>query len=257
MDTVVLITVFSTFLLAGMIKGVIGLGLPTVSLAVLTVALGLPQAMALLLVPSLLTNVWQAVVGGNTTTILKRIWPFISMATGTVWIGAIALTTIDLSILSALLGLLLITYAVVNLAGVRLSIPARHEIWAGTAFGTVNGILTGMTGSFVVPGVMFLQAIGLPRDTLVQAMGILFTASTIALAVSLGHNDLLSLRLGVMSTVAVVPAIAGMVAGQKIRKRLSEAVFRKMFFISLLGLGIYITANTILMLALPLQNLFR
>jgi hypothetical protein len=73
MDTVVLIIVFSTFLLAGMIKGVIGLGLPTVSLAVLTVVLGLPQAMALLLVPSLLTNVWQAVVGGNATTILKRI----------------------------------------------------------------------------------------------------------------------------------------------------------------------------------------
>ena len=60
MDTVVLILVFSTFLLAGMIKGVIGLGLPTVSLAILTVVIGLPQAMALLLVPSLLTNVWQA-----------------------------------------------------------------------------------------------------------------------------------------------------------------------------------------------------
>jgi uncharacterized membrane protein YfcA len=245
MDTVVLIAILSTFLLAGMIKGVIGLGLPTVSLAVLTVVLGLPQAMALLLVPSFLTNVWQAAVGGNATTILKRIWPFILMATVTVWIGAIALTTIDLSILSALLGLLLITYAVANLAGVRFSIPARHEIWAGTALGTANGILTGMTGSFVVPGVMFLQAIGLPRDTLIQAMGILFTASTIALAVSLGLNGLISPRLGVMSMVAVVPAIAGMVAGQKIRKRLSEVVFRKVFFISLLGLGFYITANAI------------
>jgi len=248
MDIIILITVFSTFLLAGMVKGVIGLGLPTVSLAVLTVALGLPQAMALLLVPSLLTNVWQAAVGGNATTILKRIWPFTLMATITVWIGAIALTTIDLSILSALLGLLLITYAVVNLAGVRFSIPARHEIWIGIAFGTANGILTGMTGSFVVPGVMFLQAIGLPRDTLIQAMGILFTASTLALAVSLSYNDLLSPRLGVMSTAAVVPALAGMVVGQKIRKRLSEAVFRKVFFISLLGLGMYITANAILLL---------
>jgi uncharacterized membrane protein YfcA len=249
MDTVVLILVFSTFLLAGMIKGVIGLGLPTVSLAILTVVIGLPQAMALLLVPSLLTNVWQALVGGNATTILKRIWPFILMASATVWIGAIALTTIDLSALSALLGLLLITYAIVNLSGVRLLISARHEFWAGSALGTVNGILTGMTGSFVVPGVMFLQAIGLPRDTLVQAMGLLFTASTIALAVSLFHNDLLSLRLGGLSLVAVVPAIAGMAAGRKIRKRLSEDLFRKVFFISLLGLGTYITVNAILSLA--------
>ena len=246
MDIVVLITLFATFLLAGTVKGVIGLGLPTVSLAVLTVALDLPQAMALLLVPSLLTNVWQAAVGGNAIAILKRIWPFILMATITVWIGAIALTTVDLSTLSALLGLLVITYAVVNLAGIRLSIPARHEFWAGTVIGTANGILTGMTGSFAVPGVMFLQAIGLPRDALIQAMGILFTVSTVALAVALGHNDLLSPRLGVLSVVAVVPAIVGMIAGQKVRKLLSEAVFRKVFFISLLGLGLYITANAIL-----------
>jgi len=64
----------------------------------------------------------------------------------------------------------------------------------------VNGILTGMTGSFVIPGVMFLQAIGLPRDTLIQAMGMLFTASTLALAIALQGNRLLTVELGSLST---------------------------------------------------------
>lgn len=242
-DTPIILAVFGTFLIAGTVKGIIGLGLPTVSLALLTVAIDLPNAMALLLVPSFVTNLWQAVVGGAGGAILRRLWPFLLMATVTVWLGATALTRVDLSLLSALLGGLLVAYAVLSLAGVRLTITLGQEIWAGPLVGTVNGVLTGMTGSFVVPGVLFLQAIGLSRDQLIQAMGMLFTASTVALAVALQGNNLLSLELGTMSAMALVPAIVGMMLGQRIRQRLSEQKFRRVFFVSLLVLGGYIIAN--------------
>ena len=95
MDTVVLILVFSTFLLAGMIKGVIGLGLPTVSLAILTVVIGLPQAMALLLASPLLPNVCHPPVVANATTILKRICPITFFAYAIVWLGVIPPAAID------------------------------------------------------------------------------------------------------------------------------------------------------------------
>ncbi|MEM7226163.1 MAG: sulfite exporter TauE/SafE family protein [Pseudomonadota bacterium] len=235
-----------TFLLAGAVKGVIGLGLPTVSLALLTVALDLPSAMALLLVPSFVTNLWQALVGGNALAIVRRLWPFLLTATATVWLGALALTRVDLALLSALLGLLLVVYGALNLAGVRPAIAPRQEPWLGPLAGTANGVLTGMTGSFVVPGVLFLQAIGLPRDQLIQAMGLLFTLSTVALAAALGQNDLLGARLGLASAAAVVPALLGMVAGQTLRHRLSEAQFRRVFFLALLALGLYIIANAAL-----------
>jgi uncharacterized membrane protein YfcA len=243
-ETAVLLSIMATFFLAGTVKGVIGLGLPTVSLAVLTVLVGLPQAMTLLLAPSLLTNLWQAMARGGALVIVKRLWPFLLMATLTIWIGAFALTRVDLFWLSILLGMLLIIYSLVNLAGFRPTIPARHEIWTGAVAGVANGLLTGMTGSFVVPGVLYLQAISLPRDTLVQAMGILFTLSTIALSVALAHNGWLSGRLGLMSIAAVMPAMAGMLVGQRIRKSLSENLFRKIFYISLLMLGLYIVINT-------------
>jgi uncharacterized membrane protein YfcA len=103
-----------------------------------------------------------------------------------------------------------------------------------------------MTGSFVVPGVLYLQAIGLPRDMLIQAMGMLFTASTAALAVALGGRNLLTLELGAISTAAVLPAIAGMILGQRLRRRLSETSFRRVFFLSLLALGAYIVARSFL-----------
>lgn len=244
-DPAVLAIVLATFVLAGTVKGVIGLGLPTVSLALLTVALDLPSAMALLLLPSFITNVWQGAVGGHGREIIKRIWPFLTLATVMVWFGGLALSRVDLSMLSALLGALITAYAVISLAGVRISISPTHERWAGPVFGTINGILTGMTGSFVMPGVMFLQAIGLSRDALVQAMGMLFTVSTVALGVALGGNDLLTQEMGILSALGVVPALIGMVIGQRIRKSLPEEKFRRVFFVSLLILGLYIVAGAL------------
>lgn len=244
-DSATLLVVAGTFFIAGAVKGVIGLGLPTVSLALLTVALDLPTAMALLLVPSFVTNLWQSVVGGNARGILYRLWPFLLMATVTVWIGVGALTRLDPSLLTALLGALLVTYSVVNLGGMRLTIPTRHELWAGPLIGSANGVLTGMTGSFVVPGVMFLQAIGLSRDVLIQAMGMLFTASTLALAAALQQANLLTVGHGAVSGAAVLPAIVGMMVGQRVRKSLSEQRFRAVLFIALFLLGAYIIGNAL------------
>ncbi len=244
-DSITISIIAAVFTIAGTVKGVIGLGLPTVSLALLTVAFDLPSAMALLIVPSLVTNFWQAVVGGNFRVTLLRIWPFLLMASGTVWIGALSLTRINLHILSALLGGLLITYSALKLAGLHFFLKKQYEIPVGILVGLVNGVLTGMTGSFVVPGVMFLQSIKLKKDALIQAMGMLFLVSTLALAFSLQQNELLPSKLGVLSFVALIPAIVGMVLGQKIRKRLSEAIFRRVFFISLFILGLYILFNNL------------
>lgn len=243
LDTSSIAVIVGTFLIAGTVKGVLGLGLPTVSVALLTVAIDLPHAMAILLIPSLITNLWQAVAGGNGRAILHRIWPFLLLATVTVSIGASALTRLDLPLLSALLGVLLVVYSTVNLAGVSFTITESQEKWVGPLAGLSNGVLTGMTGSFVVPGVMFLQALGLPRDMLIQAMGMLFVASTLALGVALQGVDLLTNELGAMSAFALLPAIIGMAIGQQFRKRLPEQLFRRVFFLALLMVGVYIIAG--------------
>ena len=233
------------FLIAGAVKGVIGLGLPTVSLGLLTVALDLHTAMALLVVPSFVTNLWQSAVGGNAKVILSRLWPFLVTAIVTVWIGVAALTRLNPALLTALLGAQLVTYSLLSLGGIRLAIPIRHERWTGFMVGSANGVLTGMTGSSVVPCVMFLQAIGLPRDVLMQSMGILFAGSTLALAAALHQANFLTVDHGVLSSVAVLPALAGMMGGQWIRKRLSEQRFRTVFFVALLILGVYLVASAI------------
>ena len=242
-DGFTFLVIAATFLIAGTVKGVIGLGLPPISLALLVLVFDLPQAMALVLAPSFVTNLWQAVVGSNGGVILRRLWLFFLVALVTVWLGATALTRVDLSLLSGLLGALLAVYSTANLFGLRLTVSPRLELWVGLLVGSANGILAGMTGSFVVPGVWFLQAIGLRRDALIQAMGILFSSSTLALAFALQGNGLLTIELGTLSVAALLPALIGMVLGQRMRQMLSEQIFQRVFFIFLLMLGAYLIVS--------------
>jgi uncharacterized membrane protein YfcA len=162
------------------------------------------------------------------------------MATSMVSVGASALTRIDLDLLSGILGSSLIVYAVVSLAGLKFTVQAHQEPWAGIALGSLNGIITGMTGAFLIPSTMYFQAIGLPRDMLVQAMGILFTALTISLAFSLQSNNLMAGDTLITSFLLIIPALTGMLSGSALRNHLSEVVFRLVFFSSLIILGFYI-----------------
>lgn len=242
-DPMIIAIVAAAFLFAGLVKGVVGLGLPTVALALLTATVGLPQAMALLLAPAIVTNIWQGAVGGHFQTIFRRLWPFLVIAIVTVWAGVAILASVEVALVSMLFGVFLAAYSLMSLRQVRFSIRRDQEPWLGPVLGVGSGMMTGLTGS-AVPGVLYLQAIGLPRDILIQAMGVLFTLSTGALALALGSNDLLTAELGIMSVAAVVPAILGMVLGQKVRKRMPEAVFRRALFLALLGLGIFIVLQS-------------
>ncbi len=235
-----------TFFVAGFVKGVIGLGLPTVSLALLTATVGLIPAMGLLIVPSFVTNVWQAIQGRAFVSILKRLWPFLAATVIGTLLGAKGLTSFDASLLAALLGGLLIIYASLNLHRPKVPDISRIETWLGPLAGAVTGVLTGLTGSFVVPGVMYLQALAMPRDVLIQAMGVAFTVSTVALALALNDQRLISQELGIQSAAGVVPAIIGMVIGQRVRSKLSESLFLRIFFAALAVLGIYITARSLI-----------
>ena len=178
-DNATALAIFSAILLAGLLKGTIGVGFQTVGIAFLTVITNLPNAIALLLIPSLVTNIWQAGVGGKLFIILIRLWPLIITASMMVWFGSIALTSVSLSYLSALLGLLLIIYSTFSLFGLRLEVKTKNERWLAPFIGLINGVLTGMTGIFVVPCVFYFQAIGFRKDTLIPVSYTHLTLPTI------------------------------------------------------------------------------
>ena len=229
-----------SFLLAGFVKGVVGLGLPTISLALLTALLDLPTAMALLVVPAFCTNIWQGFAGGHLRVLLRRLWPLLLAVIPFVWAGAALSGLFETTNLTRVLGGILVLYAAVSFRSMPFIIPHRLHAWLGLLCGAINGVLTGLTGSLFLPGVIYLQAIGLPRDQLVQAMGLLFALSTAALGISLQDAGRIESGLWQISGFALLPAVVGMQCGKFCRGYFSDDLFRRIFLSGLASLGLYI-----------------
>ncbi|MEH2921516.1 sulfite exporter TauE/SafE family protein [Samsonia erythrinae] len=235
------ITIISVFLLAGIVKGVIGLGLPTIAMGLLTVVMPPASAASLLIIPSLVTNIWQLFIGPAFFRLIKRLWGLIAgIFIGTLFSVLPGLTSTS-SWTEAALGIVLIMYGLWGLIATKLPSPGKAEKWLSPLVGYLTGAITAATGVFVIPAVPYLQSLQLNKDDLVQSLGLAFTASTLALAMHLSLDSKLDHVDYALSAIALIPAIAGMYAGQYLRKLISELAFRRCFFIGLIALGAYMT----------------
>lgn len=243
MDTTTVILIgfiAATFVLAGFVKGVIGLGLPTVAIGLLGVVMAPAQAAALLAVPNIVTNGWQIARGPGLAAILRRLWPMLAACCVGTWAGAGLIERQKDGSATLWLGVALVLYALVGLKAAKLRVPRRTEAWLGPLVGLVTGVVTAATGVFVLPAVPYLQALGLDREELVQSLGLSFLISTLALSIGLIGAGALDLATARHSLLALLPALAGMAAGQAIRARISAGTFKLCFFAGLLSLGGYL-----------------
>lgn len=237
-----LVTIALTFCVAGFVKGVLGLGLPTLAMGLLGLVMPAAEAAALLVLPSLVTNLWQLLTGPRFGALLRRLWPMLGGICIGTWSGAGLIAGTDAAVTTTALGWALAVYAMVGLTAVRMTLPSAWEPWLSPPVGAITGLVTAATGVFVIPAVPFLQALGLTKDDLVQALGLSFTVSTIALAASLAGDGAYDATLAGTSLLATVPALAGMALGQWARGRLHPESFRRWFFLGLLALGLYMAA---------------
>lgn len=231
------------FVAAGTVKGLVGLGLPTVAMALLAQTMTPAAAAALLIVPSFVTNVWQLGPTATLAPLWRRLWPMqLGVCTGT-WVGAWLLGAPAGAWATAAVGAALVLYAVWGLSTARFTVSAAHERWLGPTVGALTGLLTAATGVFNVPAVPYLQSLGIGPDELVQAMGISFTTSTVALAIGLYANESYSAASLAASMLMLPPALIGMFLGQRMRQTLSPSIFRTCFLIALLVLGAQMLAR--------------
>jgi hypothetical protein len=226
----------AVFFLAGLVKGVIGGGLPSISIGLLGMVMPIPQAAALVVVPSFFTNVWQS-FGPQLYALLRRLWLMLAGICVGAWLGAGLMTGAYSEWARTGLGLSLAIYAAIGLLNLRLSLPRASEPWLAPFIGVATGFIAAGTGVFVIPSGPYLQAIGLNKNEMVQALGITFTVSTVVLGAIVAHAGSVRMALLVPTAVALVASLAGMWVGQKLRSRLPEETFRQFFFAGLLLLG--------------------
>ena len=236
----------AAFLLAGFIKGVLGLGLPTVSMGLLAVTMPPGQALAIVIVPAIVTNIWQTFVGPYLRDIVRRLWPLMAGTVIGIWLNAGLLTGPYALYGTVILGLLLVIYAIVGLSRFSFHVARRDEKWIGGIVGVVTGLISAATGVQVIPSMPFLQAIGMEKDELVQALGVFFTTATVALAFNLTTAGLLTAATALPGAVAMAASFAGMFIGQAVRTRMQPDVFRRWFLIAMILLGLYLAGSALI-----------
>lgn len=236
--------VMIVFAIAGMIKGTIGLGLPAVSMGLMSLVMAPVQAAALLIIPSMITNIWQLFAEGEVWRLIKRFWTLLlGIVVGSIWSIFPTLAKSEFQA-EALLGVMLAIYGIYGLCAQQMPNLSTREKYLSPIVGYLGGALTVATGVVVIPVVPYLQALHLKRDDLVQALGLAFTTSTLCLAGFLAMN---SQTIGDFnyswSFLALVPALVGMWLGKKIRSAISEQRFRQVFFCGLIVFGSYMALH--------------
>ncbi len=240
-----LFLIAAVFLLAGFVKGVLGLGLPTVSMGLLVVAMQPSRALAIVIAPAIITNIWQTFGGPYLRDIVRRLWPLMLCTVIGSLMSAGAMTGPYARYGTIALGVLLVSYAVIGLTQLRLRVAPRNEKWVGGIVGLITGVISASTGVQVIPSVPFIQAIGMEKDELVQALGVFFTVATLALSVNVSAAGLLNGTTAILGGIALACSFAGMFVGQNVRAKMPTEAFRRWFLIGMILLGIYLAGSAI------------
>jgi uncharacterized protein len=233
-DSLLILIAFA-LLVAGFVKGALGLGLPTVAMGLLAVSMPPAQAIAIVIVPAIVTNIWQTFGGPYLRDILRRLWPLLIGTAAGIWLNGGALTGPYARYTAIVLGLLLAINAIIGLSKFSFTVAPQNEKWVGGVVGVVTGMISAASGVQVIPSVPYLQAIGMEKEELIQALGFNLTS-----------EGLLTSATALPGAVAMVCSFAGMFVGQAVRTRLRPDIFRVWFQIGMIVLGAYLAGNALL-----------
>ena len=238
-----MLVIAGAFVIAGIAKGAIGMGMPPIAIGLMSFALPLESAIAIMVLPTMVTNIWQAIYGGGLRPLMRR---FGSMA-ATAMIGILGIgllfSNLGSPATTGWVGVLLVLYSLLAFTPWRPKVPRHAERWANPLIGLLSGAVAGSTGVAAVPFLPYMQSLDMDRHELVQALGIMFVFITGMLAVSLALHGAYHLANSLAGVAAIAPTMAGVWLGQKARQRLSPETFRRFFIFGMLGVGLHLATG--------------
>lgn len=231
------------FLAGGIVKGAVGIGLPLVAVPIMAMVLKPTTAIALPIIPILISNLWQTWECGYFLVSLKRFWTLFIALIPTTLIGGQLLVSVDAETSAMLLGSMLIVFCVLQLSPVSLHIPARAERWLSPIIGLASGFVGGMTSFFGPIPVTYLILLKLPKDEFVGTIALFYLIACSMLYIMLAAHEILTLDELLVSALALVPVMAGLLLGRMLRRRISQEIFRRALIVVLFILGLSLLAR--------------
>jgi len=215
-------------IVAGAVKGVLALGLPLVGLPLLTLAVDVPTAVAVLMIPLVLSNLIQAIEGKGTVSLLKRHWAVILCLIGGILVGTALFVRLDQKLLMLVVGVLALALSTVAMLQPHLTVPPRHEFWIGPLVGLCAGLVGGMSTLFGPPLAIYAVGLRLPRDIFVKVISLFYLIAALTLTIAGTAQGTTNPKMLAWSAAAMLPVYLGMRIGRAIRDWIDPERFRIM-----------------------------
>ena len=236
-DSYLLILGAVAMIAGGLVKGILGIGLPLIAIPVLATVIPVPAAIALTCFPVLVSNSVQVSQAHGFRKAVTRFWPVLTTLVIGMLIGAQLLVQLDDAQLNLILGSILIVFAALNLMSPNFNLPPARERPVGVVIGFASGIVGGLSSFFGVPILIYMVALRLDKETLVGAISLVYAVGSVPLYGSLAWHGVLGMEEALLSLAAIAPAMLGLFLGQQVRRRVPQEKFRLMILGMLILIG--------------------
>lgn len=228
-----IIGVAATFLVSGLVKGVTGFGQPLVAMSLLSSFVPVDVALALLVLPIVLTNLWQGLQGGYALQILRRFWTMIAMLGIGIFVGASIVAGINDRMLFAIIGSVVIVFVLFSVWQPSFVLEEKTLRWLNPIVGFVSGIVGGISTIYGPPMLMVLTSLRMPKDLFVATVGVILFSGSIFLTIAFSTVKILTAELLLPSALSALPVFGGMYLGRILRNRIPQEGFRRVLLFSL------------------------
>lgn len=245
MDELDYLFILAAYLVAGSIKGLTGIGFSTSCLPIMALRLDLKVAIPLVIVPSIASNLAVMVQAGQFGPAVRRFWPLYLASVPGLMLGLAILVAIPIDLAKAILGIVLIIYALWALINQPHSLSEHWERWLKIPAGFCTGFVNGLTGSQVMPALPYLLALNLQKNTFVQTINISFTLSSLVMLFGMNRLGYLAPQTFLIAIAGLFPVLTAVTLAGKLQKRLSSSHYRKLVLSFLLFMGIILLARVL------------
>ena len=213
----------------GFAKGVVGFALPLIGLSVLGSFLPYEVAVALLIMPTLVSNVFQSLRNGIAAAwgSLRAFWRLNLILVVMIALSAQLVLRLPQQLLFALLGLFVTAFGLAQILGWQPRLPPGRCGLVETLVALVGGFFGGISGIWGPPVIMYLLAARVPKIEMIRAQSLSFLLGSLVLLFAHLRSGVLDAVTLPASTWLVVPTMLAMFAGYRVQDRLDQDLFRK------------------------------
>lgn len=233
------------FFIGGVVKGTIGVGLPTITLVLLSFIFDIKDSISFILIPIIFSNFIQLMDGKNLFAIARQTKYFLISSIILIVPGFFLLTFLDSKIILLILAILLISNSLLVAAKKIITLKDYNGFWTQALVGSLNGLATGVSSIYTMPMIFLIQSLQFEKDKLIQFMGLTFFLYSLVQLTLFASFDMMNEKALLFSSLACIPILIGLFVGRFLRKIVSENLFKLLFNYMLLLMGLVILVKNI------------